>query len=91
MTSERTLENQARYLKNVFVNLFWKMKEDFFIYYLLYLYVVYSSFKNNQLRMNQLTVILNWFVKEHYFFLSLNIVSLDNCKVYSYLYMYVIS
>lgn len=91
MTSERTLENQARYLKNVFVNLFWKMKEDFFIYYLLYLYVVYSSFKNNQLRMNQLTAILNWFVKEHYFFLSLNIVSLDNCKVYSYLYMYVIS
>lgn len=90
MTSERTLENQARYLKNVFVNLFWKMKEDFFIYYLLYLYVVYSSFKNNQLRMNQLTAILNWFVKEH-FFLSLNIVSLDNCKVYSYLYMYVIS
>lgn len=67
------------------------MKEDFFIYYLLYLYVVYSSFKNNQLRMNQLTAILNWFVKEHYFFLSLNIVSLDNCKVYSYLYMYVIS
>lgn len=69
MTSERTLENQARYLKKMCSSTYFgKWKKIFFIYYLLYLYVVYSSFKNNQLRMNQLTVILNWCVMEHFFY-----------------------